>query len=353
MDFVMGLALVGKMDSCMVVVDRFSKMAHFVPCAKTVDASSIADLFFREIVRLHGIPRTIVSDRDPKFMGYFWRTLWRRLSTKLLFSTTAHPQTDGQTEVVNHTLGSMLRSVIKTNRANWLVCVPYVEFAYNRSVHTTTSISPFEAAYGFNPITPLDLSPLPPDKQDDQDGVTKAKLVRKLHERVRENIANRTLKYKEYADKGRRPLVLEPGEWVWVHLRSERYVKQQRGKIQPCGAGPFKVLERINNNAYRIEIPGKPRASTTFNIADLSRFDAGDEPVLGTKPRQGGGDDVCTATNHDPVEEHVPERSPTTPTIPPGGVQGSMERRYRTRFSTFVERSLEVAPMSQGEPGHD
>ena len=100
-------------------------------------------------------------DRDVKFLSYFWKILWGKLGTKLLFSTTWHPRTDGQTEVVNRTLSQLLRVVIQKNLKSWEECSPFVEFAYNSTVHLTTGFSPSEIAYGFNPLTPMDLIPLP------------------------------------------------------------------------------------------------------------------------------------------------------------------------------------------------
>ncbi|KAA0051909.1 Transposon Ty3-I Gag-Pol polyprotein [Cucumis melo var. makuwa] len=305
MDFVLGLPKTRRHhDSIFVVVDRFSKMAHFISCNKTDDATNIANLFFREVVRLHGILKTIVSDRDVKFLSHFWKVLWGKLGTKLLFSTTCHPQTDGQTEVVNRTFGALLRSLISKNLKSWEETLPFAEFAYNRAIHSTTHCSPFEVVYGFNPLTPLDLSPLPPNMFTSDATSSRVEYIKTLHKEIKERIEKKNQKLVTRKNQGRKKLIFKPGDWVWVHLRKERFPDQRKSKLQQRGDGPFQVLERINNNAYKLDLRGKYNVSSTFNVADLTLFDVGNEDLdLRTNPSKERGDDVDSLNNL----LHVPE----------------------------------------------
>jgi len=156
------------------------------------------------------------------------KTLWSRLATKLNFSTSCHPQTDGQTEVVNRSLSTMLRAILKGNHKSWDKCLPHIEFAYNRVVHRTTKISPFEVVYGFNPLTPMDLLSLPTSFDFiHKEGVAKSDFVKKMHEKIKSQIHQQTERYAKYNNKGKRKIIFEEGDWVWLHLRKDRFPKQK------------------------------------------------------------------------------------------------------------------------------
>ena len=241
-----------------------------------------------------------------------------------MFSTTCHPQTDGQTEVVNRALSTLLRAIIKKNIKTWEDCLPHVEFAYNRTIHSATKFSPFESVYGFNPLTPLDLSPLPMSEHVNLDGKKKAEFVKQIHEKARLNIEQRTEQYAKQANKGRRHIVFEPGDWVWVHMRKERFPAQRRSKFLPRGDGPFQVLERINNNAYKLDLPGEYTVSATFNVSDLSPFDVGDD--LRTNPFQEEGNDGSRAKEGsvDPLE------------VPLGPMTRAMAKRFKEALHVLI-----------------
>ena len=156
MDFVVGLPLTGrKHDSVWVVVDRLTKSAHFLPERTDYSLDKLAELYIKEIVRLHGIPISIISDRDPRFTSRFWGKLQEALGTRLNFSTAFHPQTDGQSERVIQIMEDMLRSCGIDYEGSWDRHIPLVEFVYNNSFQSSIGMTPYEALYGRKCRTPL------------------------------------------------------------------------------------------------------------------------------------------------------------------------------------------------------
>ncbi|GJT18788.1 RNA-directed DNA polymerase [Tanacetum coccineum] len=276
-------------------------MAHFVPCSKTFDASQVSRLYFAEIVKLHGIPKTLTFDRDVKFVSHFRRTLWTRLGSKLQFNSSHHPQTDGQTKVVNQRLSNLLRSLIGDNAKQWDLILPQVKFAYNRSVNRTTYKSPFEVVYGWNPITPLDLVHFLEVGQFSKERADQSEQIKELHRSVQEQIIRHNKQYKEHADKCCKQVLYREGDLVWIHLRKEHFPAGRFGKLKPQGDSPFHVLKKINDNAYKIKLHGHYNVSATFNVADLSPYkgDSDDEPNSGSSLFQEGKDDA------DAVNERV------------------------------------------------
>ena len=188
-------------------------MVHFIACKKTTDAVNVAQLYFREVYRLHGLPLTIVSNRDTRFLSHFWRCLWQLPHTKLDFSSAYHPQTDGQTEVLNRSLGALLLSLVRENLKSWDQQLYQAKFAYNRSVNRSMGLSPFTIIYESNPRTPLDLAPLPNLKKTHTKVEDLIAQIKEGHKLTIQNLQESMAKYKADADKKRCSLEFEEGDF--------------------------------------------------------------------------------------------------------------------------------------------
>ena len=136
-------------------MDRLTKSAHFLFLSMRYPFEKLAQLYIKEIVRLHGIPSSIVSDRDPRFTSRFWTSLQQALGTKLRLSSAYHPQTDGQTERTIQSLEDLLRACVIEDRGNWDKILPLIEFTYNNSYHSSIGMAPYEGLYGRKCRTPL------------------------------------------------------------------------------------------------------------------------------------------------------------------------------------------------------
>lgn len=276
--FVLGLPRTQRgHDSIFVVVDRFSKMVHFIPCKRTTDTVKVAELFFREVYRLHGLPSSIVSDRDTRFLSHFWRSLWKLLGTSLDMSTAYHPQPDGETEVVNRSLGNMLRSLVGDNIKSWDSRLCSAEFAHNHATNRSSGFSPFKIVYGQVPRCPLDLAPLP-DMTRFHGGASEFVAgLQETHELVSQKLAASASAYKERADKRRRELFFQPGDLVWVVMTKDRLPAGEYNKLKSRKLGPIKVLEQINANAYRVQLLVHINTANVFNVKYLSHFHGDNE----------------------------------------------------------------------------
>lgn len=278
MDFVVGLPRTQKgNDSIFVVVDRFSKMAHFIPCKKTTDAVQVAQLFFRDIYRLHGLPMSIVSDRDSRFLSHFWRSLWKLLRTSLDMSTAYHPQSDGQTEVTNRSLGNLLRCLVGDHIKSWDTILCKAEFAYNQAVNRSTGYCPFRIVYGLIPRGPVDLGVAPDLTRDHGQAVDFIGTLSIVHSQVHDNLQTTSAKYKAAADRHRRDVQFKVGDFVWAVLTKDRFSAGEYNKLKARKIGPLEILEKMNANAYKVRLPPHVRCSDVFNVKHLFPYVEGDE----------------------------------------------------------------------------
>jgi hypothetical protein len=255
MDFIVVLPLTArKKDSIWVIVDRLTKTAHFIAVHTTYSVQQYAELYMDHIVRLHGIPKTIISDRGTQFVARFWEQLHECLGTKLVCSSSYHPQTDGQTETINQILEDMLRASILHFDKNWDKCLSFAEFSYNNSYQASLKMAPFDALYERRCRTPLNWS------EAGERTLFGLDLVKDAEERVqviRENLKMAQMRQKSCHDKGTAPLHFEVGDYVYLKVSPTKGVQRfgVKGKLAPRLIGPNEVIEVCGPVAYHIQLP--------------------------------------------------------------------------------------------------
>jgi hypothetical protein len=226
MDFIVGLPRTRDgYDSIWVIVDRLTKVAHFIPMKTTYSGDQLAELYMSRIVCLHGVLKKIVSDRGTQFTSRFWKRLHESMDTKLNFSLAYHPQTDGQTERTNQVLEDMLRACAIKHGRRWDKSLPYVEFSYNSSYQASLKMAPFEALYGRKCKTPLYWN------QTRESQVFGPEILQEAEKQVqiiRENLKTTQSRQKSYADNRRRELIFEGGDFIYLKVSPMRGMKDLR-----------------------------------------------------------------------------------------------------------------------------
>ena len=288
MDFIGPLPLTPRgFDMVLVVVDRLSKMAIFIPCKSDITSEQTGRLLMQYVFSKHGIPATVLSDRGTQFTAAWLQSLYRLLGTKQLLTTAYHPQTNGQSERVNRTLTEVLRHLVdKTSYDDWDLQLPLVEFAHNNAKNRSTGASPFMICYGKHPRTPMEL----PESVQPRDLALAghSSVLEYLRERERTvasvqeamHAANQRAIAQE--DSGKAPLTFEVGDQVSLKTKHLQLNTLPSKKLFPKWIGPMRVHKVINPSAYMLELPSTWRIHPVFHVSLLKPyFDNGEavEPV--------------------------------------------------------------------------
>ncbi|GAU50683.1 hypothetical protein TSUD_410390 [Trifolium subterraneum] len=273
MNFVGGLPKTAKGNEVIwVVVDRLTKSAHFIAIKIGTLVPKLAEIYVEQIIRLHGIPSSIVSDRDPKFTSRFWESLQEALGTKLRLSSAYHPQTDGQSEWTIQSLEDLLRACVLEQGESWDSCLPLIEFTYNNSFHSSIRMAPFEALYGRRCRTPLcwyesgETVVLGPDIV--QETTDKIRMIR-------EKMKTSQSRQKSYHDKKRKDVEFQEGDHVFLRVTSTTGVGRalKSKKLTSKFIGPYKISERIGKVAYQIALSiTLSNLHDVFHVSQLRKY---------------------------------------------------------------------------------
>jgi hypothetical protein len=262
LDFIVKLPLSGGFDSILVVCDRgMTKMVHFIPCVESIDAANTANLYMRHIFKLHGLPSQLISDRGPQFDSKVWEAIMKSLKVTVSRSTAYHPQSDGQSERSNQTLEQYLRNYVSYSQDDWIEYLHYAEFAFNNAVHEGIGISPFMAHSGYNPRA--DFLVLPTLLAAEDDNAKRLSMLKSIQEELQVLLREAQNNYKRFADVRRLESPFKVGDKVWLlakHIRTKRPSR----KLDHRRLGPFIILERINPEAWKLDLP--PTLSRVHNV---------------------------------------------------------------------------------------
>lgn len=268
-------------DTIWVIVDRLTKSAHFLPIREKDKMGKLTQIYLKEIVRLHGVPKSIISDRDSRFTSRFWQSLQEALGTRLDMSTAYHPQTDGQSERTIQTLEDLLRACVIDFGKAWDSHLPLVEFSYNNSYHTSIKAAPFEALYGRKCRSPLCWTEVGDTQlargQIPESALTGPEIIRETTEKIfkiKERLKASRDRQKSYADKRRKPLEFQVGDKVMLKVSPWKGMIRfgKRGKLNPRYIGPFEIIARIGPVAYKLLLPPElGNVHPTFHVSNLKK----------------------------------------------------------------------------------
>lgn len=262
----------------LVVVDRLSKYSHFSALAHPFTEAKVAQVFIANVFKLHGMPTSILSDRDPIFTSAFWKELFKLQGSTPQMSSSCHPQSDGQTEIVNKCLENYLRCFAQDRPKHWSSWLPCVEYWYNTTWHPSIRMTPFEAVYGIPPSWLLSYIP----------GTTKVNVVDELlwsKEQIltllQHNMQQAQQRMKKYVDLKRSERTLEVGQLVYLCLQPHRQnsvITRRSLRLSPRFYGPFTVLCKVGTVAYELNLPSTSKIHHVFHVSQL-------KPQLGSHTR--------------------------------------------------------------------
>ncbi|CAJ2678818.1 unnamed protein product [Trifolium pratense] len=305
MDFIEGLPTSAGKQVIFVVVDRLSKYAHFMALSHPYTALDVAQLFLDNVFKLHGMPETITSDRDPIFLSTFWHEFFKLQGVALHKSTAYHPQSDGQTEIVNKCLETYLRCMCSSRPTNWFKWLSLAEWWYNTNYHSSIHTTPFEVVYGQPP--PIHLPYLPgssPSFSVDRSLIARDEAIKLL----KFHLLRAQNRMSQQANKHRSDRVFSIGDYVYLKLQPYRQLSMKKhgyNKLLPKFYGPFKVLDRIGGAAYQLELPPSAAIHNVFHVSQLK---------------------LCPNPQAQPIQ-HLPSATAGVPKVPVAILDRKMVKR--------------------------